>query len=60
MTEDASMHPFVLKDLVASHDVVCHSKEEYVRRENEKCITTNGVESFFAILKRGNYGVYHR
>ncbi len=32
---------------------------EYVRRENGVCITTNTVESYFAIVKRGNYGVYH-
>ncbi|MBI1955039.1 MAG: transposase [Acidobacteria bacterium] len=23
------------------------------------CISTNTVEGYFAILKRGNYGVYH-
>jgi len=27
--------------------------------ENGECITTNSVESDFATLKRGNYGVYH-
>jgi len=39
--------------------VVNHSKDEYVRHENGRCITTNSVESFFAIVKRGHYGVYH-
>jgi hypothetical protein len=48
-----------LKGRVASHDVVCHSKDEYARRGGGKLITTNSVESFFAILKRGHYGVYH-
>jgi transposase-like protein len=38
---------------------VNHSENEYVRRENGDLITTNTVEGFFAILKRGNYGIYH-
>jgi transposase-like protein len=42
----------------ASHGTVTHSKDEYVRREGERIITTNGVEGFFSILKRGIYGVY--
>ena len=32
---------------------------EYARREGGEVITTNTVEGYFAILKRGNYGVYH-
>jgi transposase-like protein len=42
----------------ASHNTVVHSKDEYVRREGDKVITTNTVEGFFSILKRGIYGVY--
>lgn len=41
-----------------SHQSVNHSKDEYVRREGARVITTNGVEGFFSILKRGIYGVY--
>ena len=41
------------------HSQVNHSAGEYSRRENGTCITTNSVEGYFAILKRGNYGVYH-
>jgi transposase-like protein len=41
-----------------SHQSVNHSKDEYVRREDSRVITTNGVEGFFSILKRGIYGVY--
>ena len=37
------------------HGVVNHSKKEYVRFD----ITTNTVESSFAILKRGLYGTFH-
>ncbi len=57
MTDEA--HAFV--DIgwnFASHHVVTHSKDEYVRREGSGVVTTNTVEGFFSILKRGIYGVY--
>jgi transposase-like protein len=57
MTDEA--HAFV--DIgwnFASHGTVTHSKDEYVRREGERIVTTNAVEGFFSILKRGVYGVY--
>ena len=41
------------------HSQVNHSAKEYVRMENGERISTNTVESYFAIVKRGNYGVYH-
>ena len=41
------------------HSQVNHSAGEYSRIEAGTCVTTNSVESYFAILKRGNYGVYH-
>lgn len=37
------------------HDVVNHRKREYVRGD----VHTNGIESFWAILKRGYMGTYH-
>ena len=41
-----------------SHQSVNHRKDEYVRRDGKRVITTNGVEGFFSILKRGIYGAY--
>lgn len=41
------------------HSQVNHTIKEYVRRENGVCITTNGVEGYFSILKRGVNGLYH-
>ncbi len=38
------------------HESVNHSVGEYVRKQAH----TNGVESFWAMLKRGYYGTYHR
>ena len=38
------------------HEAVRHSVGEYVRGQAH----TNGIESFWALLKRGHYGVFHR
>ena len=40
------------------HKSVTHSNEEYVRYEDGEKITTNTVEGFFGIFKRGMTGVY--
>lgn len=42
-----------------THSQVNHRADEYVRYEDGKCITTNSVEGFFSLLKRGIYGTYH-
>jgi len=42
----------------ASHDAVNHMKEEYARRDGDKLITTNTVEGYYSIFKRGMKGVY--
>jgi transposase-like protein len=41
------------------HSQVNHRANEYVRYEDGKCITTNSIEGFFSLLKRGIYGTYH-
>ena len=38
-----------------NHETVNHSKGEYVRG----AIHTNGIKSFWALLKRGDHGTYH-
>jgi transposase-like protein len=43
----------------AEHHSVAHCRDEYVRMEGKTKVTTNTVESYFSLLKRGNYGVYH-
>ena len=38
-----------------SHWTVKHSAGEYVKRQ----ASTNGIESFWALMKRGLHGTYH-
>jgi transposase-like protein len=38
-----------------THEVIVHSVGEYVRDD----VTTNGIESVWAVMKRGLHGVYH-
>ena len=38
------------------HETVAHTVGEYVRNQ----VHTNGIESFWALLKRGHYGIYHQ
>ncbi|HMK79908.1 MAG TPA: IS1595 family transposase [Xanthobacteraceae bacterium] len=57
MTDDATWYQNVGR-FFAGHDTVNHSADEYVRRDGEKLITTNTVEGFFSIFKRGMRGVY--
>ncbi|MEK6245007.1 MAG: IS1595 family transposase [Pseudomonadota bacterium] len=54
MTDDAAVYNKVGKPF-ARHEVVNHSKGEYVRGD----ATTNTVEGYFSILKRGLHGIYH-
>lgn len=54
MTDDASVYTKIGIEF-AEHGVVNHSAGEYARGD----VTTNTVESSFAILKRGLYGTFH-
>jgi transposase-like protein len=53
-TNDASVYDG-LGSAGYQHETVNHSAKEYVRGK----VTTNGVESVFAVMKRGIYGAYH-
>ena len=58
-TQDATVYTdeaVAYKGLPRNHESVKHSIGEYVRDQ----IHTNGIESFWATLKRGYKGVYHK
>lgn len=54
MTDEAKVYVKIGKDF-ASHEAVQHSRGEYVRGD----VTTNTVEGYFSILKRGLIGTFH-
>jgi transposase-like protein len=59
MTDAASWYKLLPTYVeVASHDRVDHAKDEYVRYDGDRVITTNTVEGYYSIFKRGMKGVY--
>jgi hypothetical protein len=58
LNTDEAQHYKSIGEKFASHGAVNHSEEEYARREGDKLITTNTVEGYFGIFKRGMVGVY--
>lgn len=52
-TDEANVYKGVGKEF-AAHETVTHAKDEYVRGD----VTTNSVEGFFGVFKRGMKGVY--
>lgn len=59
MTDENSSYVLVGKKF-KEHRTVLHSAREYARREQDGSVThSNTAESYFAILKRGMYGVFH-
>jgi hypothetical protein len=58
MTDAASWYKFLPAYAdVASHETVEHD-HEYVRYDGERVISTNTVEGYYSIFKRGMKGVY--
>jgi transposase-like protein len=67
-TDEAQTYKYIAEfGEVAKHETVNHSKDEYVRYPNvvrfpdgkpDPIITTNTVEGFYSIFKRGMKGIY--
>ena len=51
---DEARHYYRLRDEFP-HETVKHRQGEYVRGD----VTTNTIEGFFALVKRGIYGTFH-
>lgn len=60
ITDSGTALTGVLKTRKQKHDQVNHTEGEYVRYEDGVCISTNTIEGYFSILKRGINGVYHQ
>jgi transposase-like protein len=55
MTDEASVYHWISKGF-ASHAVVNHRRREYARPDGT---STNTIEGFFSLVKRGLNGIYH-
>jgi transposase-like protein len=59
MTDESGVYRFVGKEY-AKHSTVNHAAKEYARTEADGTVSsTNTVEGFFSLLKRGVYGSFH-
>jgi len=56
-TDESRLYPQVGKDF-ASHETVNHGAKEYARGKGDNLVTTNSVEGFFGVFKRGFNGIY--
>jgi transposase-like protein len=57
-TDEATVYYFC-RDVFPDHSVIRHKDKKYSAIVDGKLVTTNTVEGFFSILKRGVNGVYH-
>jgi transposase-like protein len=61
MTDEYPIYREVGRGFKGGHFRVRHNKGEFVRRTDCGIAAhTNSAESFFSLLKRGHYGVYHQ
>lgn len=55
ITDESWAYTKIGRKFFGGHDTVNHSRREYARGD----VTTNTVEGFFSLLKRGLYGTFH-
>jgi transposase-like protein len=61
ITDDFVSYGPIARKREGEHEVIRHTSKEYARtREDGLRVHTNTAESFFALLKRGHYGVFHQ
>ncbi len=61
VTDEMASYRNIGQHFAGGHHTVIHSKRQYVRvTESGFRVHTNTAESFFALVKRGHYGVYHK
>jgi hypothetical protein len=53
-TGESALYPSIIDKDFAAHETVNHGKKEYARGD----VTTNFVEGYFSVVKRGMTGVY--
>lgn len=58
-TDEAQAYVKIGREFEGGHHSVWHAQNEWTRQDGDVLATTNTVEGFFALLKRGVYGVFH-
>lgn len=56
-TDESRIYPQIATHF-ASHETVHHGANEYARGKGDDLVTTNSVEGFFGVFKRGFTGIY--
>jgi transposase-like protein len=56
-TDESRLYPEIGKEF-AKHETVHHAAKEYARGKGADLVTTNTVEGFFGVFKRGFTGIY--
>jgi transposase-like protein len=61
MTDELRSYRGLNREFTGGHFTVTHNHGEFSRRVNDRTdfISTNLAESYFALLKRGHYGIFH-
>src|SRR5690606_26664056 len=59
-TDEYPSYRGIGQEFAGGHRTVTHSKGQYSYMAFGQSINTNSVESFFALMKRGHYGVFHQ
>ena len=59
MTDEARSYQRVGREFDA-HETVTHIAMEYVRKGDPRMVTTNSIENFWSLFKRGLIGSYHQ
>ena len=56
-TDESNLYPVTGTEF-AKHETVRHASNEYARGKGPDLVTTNSVEGFFGVFKRGFNGIY--
>ncbi len=60
MTDELPAYQGIGKSFEGGHKTVNHGDKKYARYEENLAIHSNTAESFFALMKRGHYGTFHK
>lgn len=62
MTDEWPSYNWTGKRFKGGHHVINHGSKQYVRysKDGAAYVSTNTAESFFALIKRGHYGIFHQ